>query len=713
MEKAAALSRSSPERSRLWQTLAELGALWLGSSDAGGFSAAVPIIRNLGAAHCPAPLLDVAVLNALCLVDGSLWAQKFRRTDVIPCIAPAWPGLRGLGDVRLTDRGLQGAANLTEAVGTSHMVALVTDETASNRALWAWVPLDQAGIEIVAQEAYGETSLRQVRFERASLFEVETNPRDPQDIASLWRLALAIRATGALERAFNLTIEYVKQRRQFGVPIGSFQAIQHKLADIRIALDGAKLTQEAAARSVDRARAHWRFEVEAAIAAADPALRRCMLEVHHAFGAIGYSEEHEATRHFRRIHIDLARADGEEARGKLFDSMAQLNTGHLLTSDLGKKAESFRREVRAWLGQHWNASRQQSEFARPLGDQGFDRGFSRELGATGWIALTWPERYGGQCRSRLEQLALIQETSRTHAPTRAHAAAASLVAPALIAFGSDQQKAEFLPRIARGELSICLGYSEPQAGSDLASLRTRAVRDGDDYLINGQKMWGTGTDKADYVWLAARTDPDAKKQAGISVFLIPMNTPGITIRPSLALYGKTFSAQFYDDVRAPASSLIGGVNQGWNVITGALADERILMGSLVTQMEVALANLVQFLDQRVASGEARKRLGGFIAEVRIANAMVVRCVELTESCLPCHVEAAISKTFSGELMERFAEAALDLAGPQAVLSRGAAAGLLHGDPERLLRAAPMQVIGGGANEIQRTLIAQRGLGLPR
>src|SRR5206468_12975891 len=171
----------------------------------------------------------------------------------------------------------------------------------------------------------------------------------------------------------------------------------------------------------------------------------------------------------------------------------------------------------------------------------------------------------------------------------------SIVAQALMLHGTDEQKKEWLPAIHAGERPFALGYSEPEAGSDLAALRTRAVRDGDDWVVNGQKLWSTGGDKADYMWLAVRTDPEAKKHAGISVLMVDLHSPGVTIRPSMALYGKTFSTHFYDDVRVPAKNLVGGVNNGWKVITDALAAERVMIGGmLMANLERAFDRLTEY-----------------------------------------------------------------------------------------------------------------------
>ena len=510
-------------------------------------------------------------------------------------------------------------------------------------------------------------------------------------------------------------MEHARQRRQFGAPIGSFQALQHKLANIRIALEGACLTQDMAARAYDAAQPDWPFRVETAIAATDPALRQCALEVLHTFGAIGYSEQHSATRHFRRIHIDLARANGDLGRRRLCELLWRSPDGRVPEPDLGESAERFRLQVREWLQLNWTAADQASERARGVPDRGLDKGFSRKLGRQGWLALTWPPQYGGRERSRFELLALIQETSRVLAPTLSHLAATYLVAPALLAHGSDWQKHEFLPRIARGELCISLGYSEPEAGSDLASLRTRATREGNEFVINGQKMWGTVTDRADYVWLAARTSPDAPRHAGISVFLVPLDTPGITICPHTALHGKTFSTQFFDAVRVPERALVGALNQGWKIITGALADERILLASGVAEVGAAFAQLVKLLREKVSTPDAltQNRIGALAAEISIANALLANTVAQDPLGVPAQVAAAIAKTYAGELMERFAEVAVDLAGPGALVSEGAPGSILDGELDRLLRYGPMHVIGGGTNEIQRSLIAYRGLELPR
>ncbi len=387
--------------------------------------------------------------------------------------------------------------------------------------------------------------------------------------------------------------------------------------------------------------------------------------------------------------------------------------------DLDPAVSAFRREVRAWLALHWHGEREAMHQRRPFKDRGHDPEFSRLVGRQGWIGLGWPKEFGGQARSPAEQLAFVEEMEYAHAP-RGHLVGETIVGPALMRHGTPEQQAEYLPAILRGEMSIALGYSEPEAGSDLAALRTRAVRDGNDWIINGQKLWSTGGDKAELVWLAVRTDPDAKpKHAGISVFIVPLRQAAITIRPSIAMYGKTFSATFYDDVRVPSSAMVGGVNNGWKVITDALAAERVMIGGLVALLRRSLDRLTEYVKHAEVGGQPlrenaviRDRIGALAADIEVARQFAIRNARIVEEGRTPLYEAAMTKVFAGELQERLGEAALDILGSGGLLSEEAPSAPI-GEMEQVLRHSLMGVIGGGTAEIQRNIIAIRGLGLPR
>jgi len=380
----------------------------------------------------------------------------------------------------------------------------------------------------------------------------------------------------------------------------------------------------------------------------------------------------------------------------------------------------FRREIRAWLAAHWEGERKTRHMSLPFKMRGWDAEFSHLLGQKGWIGLGWPKAAGGGGRSPWEQLAFIEEMHYAQAPIFYHNSAETIVGPAIIKYGTPDQKSEYLPAILRGELSFALHYSEPEAGSDLASLRTSARRDGEDWIINGQKLWSTGGDKAEHSWLAVRTDPNATpKHAGISVFLMPLRSPGITIRPSMAMYGKTFSATFYDNVRISSRLMVGPVNGGWQVITDALAAERVMIGTMVAQLQRVFDRLTEYvkvgtIGDRVLRSDAlvRDRIAELGAEIEVARQFVLRNARLVEEGKTPLYEAAMSKVFIGELQERLGEAALDLLGSGGLLSEEAPSAPV-GELEQVLRHSIMGVIGGGTSEMQRNAIAIRGLGLPR
>jgi alkylation response protein AidB-like acyl-CoA dehydrogenase len=314
-----------------------------------------------------------------------------------------------------------------------------------------------------------------------------------------------------------------------------------------------------------------------------------------------------------------------------------------------------------------------------------------------------------------------EEMALAGAPTGAHICAAELIGPALIAFGSAEQKARFLPAFQRGEIIFSLGYSESEAGSDLASLRMSAVQDGDDWIIDGEKLWTSRADVAQYHWLAVRTDKQASPpHAGISVFMVPLDTPGITMRHSMAMYGHSFSSVRYEQVRVPDSARVGPVNGGWRVITHALASERVVMGSHVAAIRSLFAALVSHVASSGQSEQAlredpllRDRLGALAAEIEAARQLAVNGVRISaRGRVPVH-DAAMSKVYSGELLQRLVLTALDLLGTAATLGEDSTGVILDGRLEQQLRRSIMMVVGGGTAEVQRNLIATRGLGLPR
>jgi alkylation response protein AidB-like acyl-CoA dehydrogenase len=713
---AGAVERAAdPEAvAAVWRVLAAQGLAALGTDPAeGGVREIGVVMEALGAAGCPAPMLGAALTNLALAGAGAppadlLDALNRGEARVALAFGPLDPD-PGAGRLERTPAGFDGTLRFVEgAVGATHLVAALDEGTL------ALLDLAAPGVTVTPTRALGTAGLAEVAYRDAPARAVAVPPPRLRDLLAVARLLVAIRAHGAARRAFDMAVAYAKERRQFGQPIGRFQAIQHKLANVLIALEGVRLTCAHAAARHDLGDPDWRYFAAAASAHASPALRQASLETHHAFGAIGYAEEHEAPRHFRRVHLDAAALGGwREARREVAAHLLDGGGRPLPEYDLGPEGNAFREEVRGWLRAHWPEERRAEYEARDYHDREYHLGFARDLGETGWLGLGWPREFGGGGRSPMEAVAFVEAMERADAPRTG----VPIQASALMLFGTPAQQERYLPEILRGEAMHGMGYSEPDSGSDLASLRTTAVRDGDEWVINGQKIWTT-TYWGQYLFVAARTDRDAKPpHAGISMFIVPTDAKGLTIRPMRTMYDGRFANCFYDDVRVPADALVGEVNGGWKVLTSALATERGIIGAIITMKVVRLFELLcGHVRSAGLHGDAvvRDRVAALASEIEVSRQLAHHCAALaTADGLTPPEWGAISKVYSGELLERFGEAALDILGMRAALSQGAPGALENGRFEQSLRHSLMWVISIGTNEIQRSLIAQRGLDLPR
>jgi alkylation response protein AidB-like acyl-CoA dehydrogenase len=337
-----------------------------------------------------------------------------------------------------------------------------------------------------------------------------------------------------------------------------------------------------------------------------------------------------------------------------------------------------------------------------------------QMGADGWLGIGWPTEYGGQGRTPMEQFIFFDESMRAGAPVPM--LTINTVGPTVMHFGSDEQKSRFLPPILRGEIHFCVGYTEPGSGTDLASLQTRAARDGDEYVINGAKVFTSLASDADYVWLAARTDPEAKKHAGISIFIVPTSTPGFRYVPMRLIGEHDTNQTFYEDVRVPAANLVGGENNGWTLITNQLNHERVTLCS---------PGVIEESFDRVCAYAAATRgpRGGRLIDepwvqldlarvkaklefLKLANWKVASSEKLDVA------DASTVKVFGTEFYLEALRLMLGVIGETGYLVEGSPRAALNGRLERLYRSLVILTFGGGANEIQRELIAMFGLGLP-
>jgi alkylation response protein AidB-like acyl-CoA dehydrogenase len=711
---------ASPEEiSEVWTRLVGQGVAALGCDfSEGGLREILVVMTELGRAACPAPMWSAALANlglSGCTADiaADLLEKLHAGTARLAfCFGELDPG-RHAGSIRFMNGKASGLVRFVEvAASCTHLLVAVEGDAL------AVIELGVSGVDLELTRALGASGLYEIRLSSVPAAVIKLTTSAADDLLPAGKLALAARAYGAARRSFDLVVDYAKERQQFGQAIGKFQAIQHKLADGLIALEGVRLTLDHAAHRHDRGDPNWRYFANSAVAFAGDALRRVSLETQHTFGAVGYAEEHEAPRHFKRVHLDtIALGGAPEARRRVAAFLLHSGETGLPQYDLGPAGNGLREQAQRWLEGHWSGARKAAYDAKPFSKREFDPEFALDIGKTGWIGLGWSKEFGGQARSPQEQLAFMETMERAEAPR----IGAAIQANALMMFGTPEQQRKYLPEILRGEAMHGMGYSEPQAGSDLAALRTSAVREGDAWVINGQKIWTT-TWWGKYMFLAARTDPKAKPpHAGISMFIVPMEASGITIRPATTMYDGSFANIFYDNVRIPLENLVGEVNGGWKVLTGALAFERGLVGGGIV---LKVAHAFEQLRRRVVArdGDApplsddpvvRDRIARLAAEIEVGRRLMMHCAELAADGITPPEYGAISKVFSGELMERFGEAALDILGMRAALSEQMPGAIDNGRFEQNLRHSLMWVISIGTNEIQRSLIAQRGLGLPR
>ncbi len=385
----------------------------------------------------------------------------------------------------------------------------------------------------------------------------------------------------------------------------------------------------------------------------------------------------------------------------------------------GEKEEQLRGEVRSFLDQHLPRHLENGGTLGLRSDEAFEAAqkFNTELGRRGWIAPAWPKEYGGLGATIFEQMVFNEEFGYHGAPdTGTRGFGVGMIGPTLIVHGNEQQKAEHLPRITSGEAIWCQGYSEPGAGSDLASLQTRAIRDGDDFVVNGQKIWTSGGHRANWMFLLARSDPDAPKHRGISFLLLDIkNTPGVTVRPLINMANRHhFNEVFFEDVRIPAKNLVGEENRGWYVGMTLLDFERSGIGGTAAQRRT-LEKLAEQLRQGPSWNRERHRIGlaNLVVENNVCKYLGYRIGDMQAKGLHPNYEASVIKVFQSELAQRiyqFGVNQLGLAGQLVPEQPGAP---LAGEmPEGYLTSIPGTIY-SGSSEIQRNIIATRGLGLPR
>jgi alkylation response protein AidB-like acyl-CoA dehydrogenase len=388
--------------------------------------------------------------------------------------------------------------------------------------------------------------------------------------------------------------------------------------------------------------------------------------------------------------------------------------------DYTPEQKTLRKELRAYFAELLT-----DEVREELGGLGegspLFRTLVRKLGADGWLGIGWPKEYGGQGRPAIEQFIVFDEIQRARAPFPF--VTINTVGPTIMTFGSDEQKRAFLPGILSGDINFAIGYTEPEAGTDLASLRTRAVRDGDEYVVNGSKVFTSGANQADYIWLAVRTNPDAPKHKGISMLLVPTSSPGFSWTPIVTVGDNTTTATYYNDVRVPVANRVGEENEGWRMITTQLNHERVGLaanGGLAHRLWDDTVRWAAATDAGPESGAKLidvpwvqldlARTHARLEAMKLLNWRMA--VAVGEGTLQPADSSAV-KVYGTECVIDVYRTLLSIVGALGYVKSGSAGAVLRGELERAARAAQINTFGGGVNDVQREIVAAAGLGMAR
>lgn len=718
------LSGEAPDRLALWPLLAEQGLLGAAfPEDAGGFGGRMrdlaALIEQVGRHLVVEPVVANAIAGLLLHAAGEDVADIISGNRIV--VLAHDEGLDPFAARRTLATGRDGEWRISgtkPAMRHADLadVFLVTATTDGKLGCFV-VSAKAAGLTLEPTRLLDSSSGATLHLENALGRRLVLPAETFKASLAKMAVALAVESVAICETLCEKTFAYLATRKQFGMTLSSFQALQHRAADMLAATEAARVLTDRAVSAVDDGEDG--ALASAAKALADDAGRLIGHDAVQLHGGMGVSDELDVSHYMRRLATIRATLGGAAQHRARFT----LTGGADRVADDSGDMASFRAEIRTFVEHHLPADIEAKgtkglEFEK----QDFVR-WQKLLRGRDWFAGAWPEEHGGKGWSLDRQLAFVQETGRVGAPL-VIPYGVNMVGPVLYTFGDEAQKARHLPGILSSDVWWCQGYSEPNAGSDLASLKTTAVRDGDHYIVNGTKMWTTEAHWADWMHCLVRTDREGKPQAGISFLLIDMTSPGIDIRPIVTIDGQHHTNQiFLDDVRVPVENLVGGEGRGWSIAKFLLANERVAIADTGPKLKLLADIKSMFALRRAAEGET-------LAVMLLADRLADAEIQLAALCAMEQdyvrgwqdgasregPQASILKIRGTEILQLLSEIALAIEGPM---------GAVH-DPADLHLAAntmlsPAQVastfghhylygrcwsIFGGTNEIQRGLIAR-------
>ena len=726
-----------------WKNMGDAGwlAITLPESLGGsglGVDAACELSVRFGAALLPEPFAQCAIapasLLAACPPSSSRDELVQGLASGARLISLAWQGTPGEAEpgwksARLQARGsgwlLDGCYVFTEASADTWLVAAHSGQEECVVAVAAGLP----GITVAPQRMTDGTATGTLTMKEVQLPETAVLLRGPTTRLALQRalddarLVTSAQLAGIAEGALSLAKSYIAQRVQFGQPVASFQAVRHRIVELDLQKRLASASWQTAVRSQGAQRSIEIGLAKARCGDAALLIARTCIQLH---GAIGYTREANpglfldaamrlasslgnALLH-RRRYVDALLAP-PVARPPATATASAARDPDARPDFNGMSDESFVDWLRNWLETNCPPEKRRQPMLRLRGEE--ERVWLRKLLAAGLRAPAIAREHGGMGLSLGKQL-LYKKVFDESGVARVLDMGTTLLAPVLIRYGSPEQKATLLPRIIACEDTWCQGYSEPGAGSDLARLRTSAVRDGDHFVINGQKIWTTHANTATHIFVLVRTNPQAKPQAGISFLLADLKTPGITIRPIVNLAGEDeFCEVFFDDVRVPAANLVGGLDQGWTVAKSLLGVERLWTGSptLARQAFAYVERLLTTPDVR-ATALADERFVRAASDLHDIEALYAQVCAEAVAGRALDAEYSVIKILSSELFQRIADLAVEWGNERGGTWGPGAFSDETFDLYRLNMVARPSTIYSGTAEVQRDILARLLLGAP-
>ncbi len=715
---------SSPERVRevestgfdpdLWDHLAEIGAVQMGvSEDNGGWGASLLDLALVAEQHGrflgSAPLIEAQVAARLLARTGTAGAATLQ--------AMLDDGRRVVFAPRPT-RGTI-AQMVPGAAVADAVVALVNGD----------LVVAHIGDNRVAVENLGSMPVADFPLDKVDVLATGDSATRLFDGALDEWLVLTGAALGAIaKRSVEIGVDYAKQRHAFGQAIGAFQAVAHPLADSASAADGAQLLSRQGA---------WAFEANPnrfcelaamSFAFAAETARDASYRALHLHGGYGFMLEYDIQLYYRRArawpNVGMSAAHGYRRAGLRHLATRDAEPTPTVHSHTGgmdfrvhEGEDELRAEVRAFLDEHLTPELEARMHRTGVSHDG---AFTRALADKRWIAPGWPVEIGGAGLGLLERITLMEELLRAEAPIYG-VGTSYLVASVLKAVGTEAQQV-LIPQALAGQIIMVLGFTEPEVGSDLASAVCRATRDGEQWVINGQKMFTTNAQVGDYVFLLARTNTEVPKHKGLTMFVVPLDQPGVEIQPVFTMSGERTNITFYNDVRVDDAWRVGEVDGGWRTLSVALAEEHgggfspaidRLLGAVVSWTLDAEAGIDGEGRPLADSAEVQELVGHIAASREVSRLLHRRVSWMAEEGIPVVAEGPMSKLLSSEELEDRAEQAVEVLGPDALRSFLDPTAPARGLVEHTLRFSLGTTIYAGTSEVHRNMIAQRGLGLPR